>query len=396
MVCNRATWTGLLLTVMLCSLASFPARAADARGAGGFVPGGRELFSTDFSDAPLGGFPAALRNLRGSMEVVDKDGKPMLRASDNAEFLISLPERLPEHFTLEFELITRVDYNTEEIAFEGTPTFNRGPESANVLFYRTDISVLGGREAGHAYIKIPADIAVELKGQPAEFQADVNGTTVTLYANGRLISRVPDVKFARGRVLRIFLGGHDTDLNAVHLSRMRIADASGAATVVTQQPGALPGATPDSPPAPTPMPTTTPTAPAPAPTLTGPTTTTAPTPTVLQRASTGPGTQTEDDVYVGTKRQVEGATSPLTTTPQVPSGAGTSPNTGITTSRTSTISSGGGDGDLDDLEVERRTVQGVTGPLTTTPQIPSGPVTSPDSSPDSGSSVSPAPGTPLP
>lgn len=47
-----------------------------------------------------------------------------------------------------------------------------------------------------------------------------------------------------------------------------------------------------------------------------------------QRANTGPGTQTEDDVYVGVKRQVQGVTSPLTATPQIRPGAGTSPNTG--------------------------------------------------------------------
>lgn len=95
-----------------------------------FGPGNLELFSTDFSREPLGKFPDSLRSLRGSMTVMERDEKRMLRASDSAEFLVTLPERLPEHFTLEFDLITCVDYNNEEIAFEGTPTFNRGPESA--------------------------------------------------------------------------------------------------------------------------------------------------------------------------------------------------------------------------------------------------------------------------
>ena len=360
---NRATWIRMLLTTVLCGIAAHATQAAEA--GGGFVPGGRELFSTDFSQAPLGGFPDTLRSIRGVMTVVDKDGKRMLRASDSAEFLVSLPERLPEHFTLEFELITRVDYNTEEIAFEGTPSFNRGPASANVLIYRTDVSVLGGREVGNAYVKIPADIAVELEGQPAEFQVDFNGSTVTLYANGRKITSVSETKFVRSRVLRIFLGGHDTKLNAVHLSRLRVADASAAAPVAAQQQSGLTGETPG--------------------------TTMAPTIRVLERASTGPGTQTEDDVYVGTRRQVEGVTGPLTTAPQIPSGAGTSPNTGMVTIDT-TARSGGGDGDLDELEVERRQVEGVTSPLTTTPQIPSGPGTPGDSGVLEGA----APATPLP
>ena len=42
----------------------------------------------------------------------------------------------------------------------------------------------------------------------------------------------------------------------------------------------------------------------------------------------GPGTQTEDDVYVGKKRQVQGVTTPGTATPQRRPSAGTTPNTG--------------------------------------------------------------------
>ena len=113
-------------------------------------------------------------------------------------------------------------------------------------------------------------------------------------------------------------------------------------------------------------------------------------PLTSQRAATGPGTQTEDDIYVGTKRQVQGVTSPLAATPQVRPGAGTSPNTGATGARKTARS--GGDDDLDDLEVERRKVQGVNMPGTTTPQIRP----SVGTSPNNGRSVSPGPATPLP
>lgn len=236
---RRLNWAGLLPFAALCSLALNTPLSAQIPG--GFVPGGRELFAIDFTQAPLGEFPTTLRQLRGSMAVVEKDGKRMLRATDNAEFLVSLPESLPEHFTLEFDLITRVDYSTEELAFEGTPAFNRGQASANVLWYRTDISILGGREAGHAYIKIPAEVAAELAGQPAEVRVDFNGTNLKLYTNGRQLVNMADVKFVRGRVLRVFLGGHDSGLNAVHLSRLRIADASTSSPAVAQQQTALAG-----------------------------------------------------------------------------------------------------------------------------------------------------------
>jgi len=132
----------------------------------------------------------------------------------------------------------------------------------------------------------------------------------------------------------------------------------------------------------------------------------------------GPGTQTEDDIYVGKKRQVQGVNTPGTTLPTKPAQGrgGTSPNTGrsaaplsatvqpmnqvrgVNTPGTSTpllrpgagtspntaaaaaknTARAGGDDDLDDLEVERRKVQGVNTPGTGAPQIRPGAGTSPN------------------
>ena len=99
----------------------------------------------------------------------------------------------------------------------------------------------------------------------------------------------------------------------------------------------------------------------------------------------GPGTQTEDDVYVGKKRQVQGVTAPGTATPQRRPGAGVSPNTGSTAAKKTARA--GGDDDLEDLEVERRKVQGVTKPGSTAPLLRPGAGTSPNT----GRSAAPAP-----
>ncbi len=109
-------------------------------------------------------------------------------------------------------------------------------------------------------------------------------------------------------------------------------------------------------------------------------------PPVNTRATTGPGTQTEDDIYVGTKRTVQGVNTPTTSgRPPVKSGAGVSPNTGGGTARA------GGDDDLDDLEVERRTVQGVERPITGKPLPKPNAGTSPNTGRTSGSAPAPAP-----
>ena len=109
-------------------------------------------------------------------------------------------------------------------------------------------------------------------------------------------------------------------------------------------------------------------------------------PPVNTRASAGPGTQTEDDIYVGVKRPVQNVNTPQTTgKPPVRSGAGVSPNTGGGTQKS------GGDDDLDDLEVERRTVQGVELPSTGRPQLRPGAGTSPNTGRSAGTTPAPAP-----
>jgi hypothetical protein len=108
------------------------------------------------------------------------------------------------------------------------------------------------------------------------------------------------------------------------------------------------------------------------------------------RAATGPGTQTEDDLYVGvkrTERQVQGVNTPLKAAPSVPPKAGTSPNTGAVAKKNART---GGDDDLEDLEVERRKVQGVTSPKTGTPQ----PRPSAGTSPNTARGAAPAPALP--
>jgi hypothetical protein len=113
-------------------------------------------------------------------------------------------------------------------------------------------------------------------------------------------------------------------------------------------------------------------------------------PPVNTRARTGPGTQTEDDHFVGSKRTVQGVNTPTTSgKPPVRSGAGVSPNTGGGTALT------GGDDDLNDLEVERRTVQGVERPSGGKPVPKPGAGTSPNTGRTAGTTPSPVPaGTP--
>jgi hypothetical protein len=63
--------------------------------------GGRDLFVLDLAGTPVGAIPTGIKQLNGILEVVLKDGVPMLKTAARSEFLITLPQVLPQDFTLE-------------------------------------------------------------------------------------------------------------------------------------------------------------------------------------------------------------------------------------------------------------------------------------------------------
>ena len=72
-----------------------------------FVPGSTVWFATDFTDEPVGRFPASqLEFVKGNMQIVELEGQNVLEASENSTFRVVLPEALPEDFTLELTLKT--------------------------------------------------------------------------------------------------------------------------------------------------------------------------------------------------------------------------------------------------------------------------------------------------
>ena len=205
-----------LLFLALSSI-SRPLRAQD------FAPGSREIFSVNFAAEPQDEFPRRLRTVRGNMTMVMKDGVAALRASDPAAFVVMLPERLPNDFTLEFDLIPKTSGNPTDLNFEGTVSQDRGPASAMVEWSPSKVNVVGGGEM--AQIPMPDDLQPLLHAQPSEVRVSVKGPTITLFTNGQQIFSL-DRKFPRGRVLRVELGGYDDDKYAVYLTKFRLATNS--------------------------------------------------------------------------------------------------------------------------------------------------------------------------
>ena len=77
---------------------------------------------------------------------------------------------------------------------------------------------------------MPGDLRESLPGQLTQIVASFSGETVKLYTNGRRLYTLTERRFARGRVIRVFLGGQDDGDQAVYLARLRVT--AGAATTI--------------------------------------------------------------------------------------------------------------------------------------------------------------------
>ena len=209
--------------------------------AAGFVPGSRTIFDLNLAAEMVGDFPKRLKLLKGNMELVMKDGAKMLKATSASEFLIALPEFLPQDFTVEFALVPKLCCSAPDLSFEGTRTVNQDIASAHLLWHAgSALSIIGGATDNYE-TPMPEELKTTLPGVLTQVGVSFEGSTVKLYTNGRRLYTL-DRKFARGRVLRVFLGGSDGAEGTVYLAGLRIAANSAPVTGFANGPaGFVPG-----------------------------------------------------------------------------------------------------------------------------------------------------------
>jgi hypothetical protein len=194
------------------------------------LAGQSPLFVLDVQGTALDEFPSGVKALIGTMTTVDKNGQRMLRASSPSEFLITLPQNLPAAFTVIVDLIPKACCNPDDFMLEGTPTMNRGVGSTQLTWQPSHIMAVGG--GGEMYQSdMPADLAASTPSNLTQLVWEFKGTTIKLYTNGRRMYTL-DKQFARGRVLRVWLGGADEGLNAAYLAGLSVLDGAVAAGVI--------------------------------------------------------------------------------------------------------------------------------------------------------------------
>jgi hypothetical protein len=205
---------------------------------GQFAPGGRQIWALELAGLAPGSMPAGLQIISGGGVVVAmKDGVAMLKAAAVTEFEVSLPEKLPDQFTLQFEIIPKRCCNPDDLFFAGTSSKGQGGNSAEFGWHRDHLTVTGGGRPHTFTSDMPPDLRDALPAALTSIDVSFEGETVKLYTNGKRLFTLTERRFARGQVVRVRLGGQDPDDQAVYLAKLRVGTGP---PIIAQQPPAPP------------------------------------------------------------------------------------------------------------------------------------------------------------
>jgi outer membrane protein OmpA-like peptidoglycan-associated protein len=193
-----------------------------------FVPGSKVLFFTDFTEDRVGNFSRRLKYRSGPVEVVERDGVKVLRATGKSEFLIPIGAKLPERFTLEIDVIAPAEscclYGV--MFFEGGAEMDRGDQSADVSWAPHGTAIIGGGQSlATSPVAMPEPMQPQLRGRVAHVRVLMDGPYFKMYSNERRMYNIPELAFRRDSVIRVLLEGAEEDGMAVYVTSIRVAES---------------------------------------------------------------------------------------------------------------------------------------------------------------------------
>lgn len=190
-----------------------------------FVPGNRVIFHTDFSEDRVGNFARGLKFVAGQMDVVERDGIKVLRATDRSELRIPVGKQLPQRFTLEIDVIAPPVpcCGYEVFSVEGSVERDRGDESAEIHWHPNGVVIIGGTK--NQSVDMPEALRPQLMGTPVHVRILMDSAYFKMYVNERRMFNIPEFKFRRDSVIRMHVNGSPEDNMAVFITSIRVAES---------------------------------------------------------------------------------------------------------------------------------------------------------------------------
>ncbi|MGE0552105.1 MAG: OmpA family protein [Gemmatimonadales bacterium] len=194
-----------------------------------FVPGNKVLFYTDFTEDKVGNFARRLKYKSGPLEVVERDGAKVLRATGRSTFLIPIGGKLPERFTLEIDVIAPEPTDGEHdvsqmLVFEGGPEENHGAQSAEVT-WSTSLAWIkgGGQNPPASNVVVPPAMRPLLRSHVGHLRVLMDGPYFKMYVNERRLYNIPELPVPRDSVIRVALNASENEV--VYLTSIRVAES---------------------------------------------------------------------------------------------------------------------------------------------------------------------------
>jgi len=200
-----------------------------------FTPGERVLFSETFASSNAGDFPRSLHYLSGTMEVVAVQGRKMLRASGGGVFQIQLPERLPERFTLQFDVQKSSSANAS-IYFT---TFHRDDDNRPFWGYEGDYLNVGNwRGSGLWSESDPRSVKDIERDVLLPVEITVDGEHLKMYVDRVRVANVPRVDLGRQNAITFTIDSRDPD-RLFYIGNLRVAAGGNDLYAQLQSEGSL-------------------------------------------------------------------------------------------------------------------------------------------------------------
>ena len=192
-----------------------------------FVPGNKVLFYTDFSEDKVGNFARGVKYRGGAAEIVERNDTKVLRATNNAEFLVPVGKRLPERFTLEVDVIAPLSgVMNRALSFEGGAEQAGDDKSAWVTWNPQGAWIQGsGLNMSTGGVQAPDAMVSAFAGNVTHIRVLMDGAYFKMYANERRMYNIPELAFRRDSVIRMSLGGAEEDGMAVYVTSIRVAES---------------------------------------------------------------------------------------------------------------------------------------------------------------------------
>jgi OmpA-OmpF porin, OOP family len=161
-----------------------------------FVTGDNVLFTDTFqSPDNVGDFPKRLDFKEGNMEIAESGGARFLRlSSETGSFNVVLPQKLPEHFTLEFDFMPEPGYG-QEIRFTDERPASQPLHGVVTVECVERSQCNGGVRTAAAWSKADAPDAFPHQLMRVSVLAD--GLYAKVYLNGTRVANVPNADLGR-------------------------------------------------------------------------------------------------------------------------------------------------------------------------------------------------------